>query len=85
LEIWLLDSSVIDADGRLEDYTPVALFLPDGQVMNLEIAHAIGIGSPTIRIYLKIADGYMGQIVLANVTLAEKTAPRYAPQSTCCR
>lgn len=76
---------MIDADGRLEDYTPMALFLPDGQVMNLEIGHAIGIGSPTIRIYLKITDGYMGQIALATVTPAEKTAPLDAPPSTCCR
>jgi hypothetical protein len=70
---------VIDADGRLEDYTPVALFLPDGQVMNLEIGHANGIGTPTIRIYLKITDGYMGQIALADVTPAQKTAPGNAP------
>lgn len=70
---------VLDADGRFEDYTPMALFLPEGQVMNLEFGRAIGIGSPTIRIYLKITDGYMGQIALASVTPAQKAEPRKAP------
>jgi hypothetical protein len=70
---------VMGPDERFADYTPMALFLPEGQVVNLEIGQANGIGSPTIRIYVKMTDGYMGQIALASVTPARKTQPGHAP------
>jgi hypothetical protein len=70
---------VIPVRTRIEAYTPMALFLPEGQVMNFEIGRANGIGSPTFRIYLKMTDGYMGQLALASLTLAQKSDPGKAP------
>jgi len=70
---------VTGIEGRFSDYTPMALFLPEGQVMNLEIGQATNIGSPTIRIYTTMRQGYMGQIALGKVTLAEKTEPVRPP------
>lgn len=70
---------VIDPDGRFSDYTPMALFLPGGEVMNLEIGQATNIGAPTIRIYTEMRDGYVGQIALGTVTLVEKTGPGHPP------
>jgi hypothetical protein len=66
---------VIDPDGRLEDYTPMALFLP-GQVVNLEIGRVIGIGEPAIRIYVKMNRGYMGQLALGSITPDRKIDPQ---------
>lgn len=71
-----LAARAIDPNGRFEDYTPMSLFLPGGQMINLDIAQVDGIGSPTIRIYLQVTDGYMDQIALATVTPAQKAAPR---------
>ena len=64
---------VLPDDPRLEAYTPMALFLPEGQVTNLEIGKASGIGAPTIRIYLRLTRGYMGQIALGTLTPAQKS------------
>ena len=61
------------------DYIPMALFLPEGQVMNFEIGQANGVGAPTIRIYTKMRDGYMGQIALDSVTPVQKTSAGYEP------
>ncbi len=66
---------VIAADRRLEDYTPMALFLPQDEVVNLEIGRANGVGVPTIRLYLKMNNGYMGQIAFESVTPAFKSDP----------
>jgi hypothetical protein len=70
---------VIAEDRRLEDYTPMALFLPEGQVLNLEIGQANGVGAPTIRIYLKMRKGYVGQIAFERVTPAFKSEPASVP------
>ena len=70
---------VVSEDRRLEDYTPMALFLPADQVVNLEIGQANGVGAPTIRIYLKMRRGYMGQIAFETVTPAFKSEPGSAP------
>lgn len=66
---------VIADDRRLEDYTPMALFLPEGQVMNFEIRQTNGVDAPAIRVYLKMTGGYVGLFALASLTPAEKTAP----------
>jgi hypothetical protein len=66
---------VIPGDRRLEEYTPMALFLPEGQVVNLEIGQANGVGAPTIRIYLRMNNGYMGQIAFETVTPMPKSEP----------
>lgn len=65
---------VIASERDVADYTPMALFLPDGQVVSLEIATAVNIGAPTIRIYRTMTDGYMGQLALATLTPAAKIA-----------
>jgi hypothetical protein len=71
---------VIPIQTRIEAYTPMALFLPEGQVMNFEIGRATGIGSPTFRIHLKVTDGYMGQLALAKLTPAQKSEPGKTPE-----
>jgi hypothetical protein len=70
---------VTAADESYLDYTPMALFLPEGQVMNFEIGQATGVGAPTIRIYTKMSDGYMGQIALDSVTPTQRTSIGYTP------
>jgi hypothetical protein len=67
-------AQVIPDDRRIEAYAPMGLFLGD-QVLNLEIGRAPNIGEPTIRIYLKPADGYMGQFAIATLTPAQKAEP----------
>jgi hypothetical protein len=57
----------------------MALFLPERQVMNLEIGHAPNIGAPTVRIYLKMRRGYMGQVAFETVTPAFKSEPSAKP------
>jgi hypothetical protein len=70
---------VIPNDRRLEEYTPMALFLPEGQVVNLEIGQVNGVGAPTIRIYLRMNNGYMGQIAFETVTPMPKSEPVSTP------
>lgn len=73
---------VIAEDRRLESYTPMAMFLPEGQVMNLEIGQAPNIGAPTIRLYLEMRRGYVGQIAFETVTPAFKSEPGKTPVAT---
>lgn len=67
------------ADESYLDYVPMALFLPEGQVMNFEIGQATGVGAPTIRIYTEMTNGYMGQIALDSVSPVQKAELGYAP------
>jgi len=59
---------------RFAGYDPMALHLPEGQVLNLEIGQAAGLDVPTVRIYTAMTDGFMGQIALSSMTPAAVTA-----------
>lgn len=66
---------------RYAEYDPMALSLPTGEVLNLEIAQTQNLDAPTIRIYRAMTDGYMGQLSLAALTPAEAIADITAPDS----
>jgi hypothetical protein len=66
---------------RYAEYDPMALSLPAGEVLNLEIAQAQNLDAPTVRVYRTITDGYMGQLSLAVLTPAEAIADTNAPDS----
>jgi hypothetical protein len=57
----------------------MALFLPRGEVLNLEVAQTPNLDAPTVRVYRTMADGYMGQLSLAVLTPAEAIADKSAP------
>ena len=64
---------------RYADYDPMALSLPAGEVLNLEIAQTQNLDAPTIRIYRAPTDGYMGQLSLGALTPAKAIADTTAP------
>jgi hypothetical protein len=66
---------------RYTEYDPMALFLPAGEVLNLEVGQTPNLDSPTVRVYRTMADGYMGQLSLAALTPAEAIADKSAPDS----
>ncbi len=55
---------------RFSGYDPMATFLPDGEVLALEIRNTpqAGVSAPAIRLYPKMSDGFHGQIALASLT-----------------
>ena len=64
---------------RYAEYDPMALSLPVGEVLNLEIGQAQNLDAPTIRVYRTLTDGYMGQLSLGELTPAEAIADTTAP------
>jgi hypothetical protein len=55
---------------RFAGYNPMATFLPDGDVLALEIRTTpqAGVSAPAIRLYPKMTDGFHGQIALGALT-----------------
>jgi hypothetical protein len=55
---------------RFAGYSPMPVFLPEGQVMSLEISTnpIPGATGPVIHLYKTMRDGFDGEIALANLT-----------------
>jgi hypothetical protein len=66
---------------RFSGYDPMATFLPQDEVLALEISARpqAGVKAPAIRLYPSMTGGFHGQIALASLTRPEVKMVKYEP------
>jgi hypothetical protein len=76
-----IDKPIEPVGERFSGYQPMATFLPEGEVLALEIGARpqAGVTAPAIRLYPSMTDGFHGQIALASLTRPEVEVVKYEP------
>ena len=65
-----IDAALPPSGDRFAGYSPMPVFLPEGQVMSLEISSnpMPGAAAPVIHLYKTMQNGFDGEIALASLT-----------------